>query len=66
MNYSSAIIFNGKDNPLEEKSFPLIENPGKNEVLVEITLATFCGSDVHTWLGHRPFPTPCIFVHEIV
>ena len=66
MNYSSAIIFNGKDNPLEEKSFPLIENPEKNEVLVEITLATICGSDVHTWLGHRPFPTPCILGHEIV
>jgi len=33
MNYSSTIIFNGKDKPLEEKSFPLIENPEKNEVL---------------------------------
>ena len=32
----------------------------ENEAIVKISIATVCGSDVHSWLGHRPFPTPCI------
>ncbi len=62
----SAILFNGKGEKLEHKKYPVVEDLKEGEVLVEITLATVCGSDVHTWLGHRPFPTPCILGHEMV
>ena len=62
----SAILFNGKGEKLELKKYPVTEEIDEEEVLVEITLATVCGSDVHTWLGHRPFPTPCILGHEMV
>jgi alcohol dehydrogenase len=61
-----AIIFNGPKLPLEKKEFPLYDDIGDDDAVVEITLSTVCGSDVHTWLGHRPFPTPCILGHEMV
>lgn len=36
------------------------------EVLVEIELATICGSDVHTASGHRAGPAPSVLGHEYV
>ena len=66
MNESKIIIFNGKNKPFEEKSMKINQSIGENEVLVQITLSTICGSDVHTWRGHRPFPTPCVLGHEMV
>ena len=44
----------------------LIVELDENEAIVQISISTVCGSDVHTWLGHRPFPTPCILGHEMV
>ncbi|GAB3868240.1 zinc-binding dehydrogenase [Dactylosporangium cerinum] len=35
-------------------------------VLVEIELATICGSDLHTVAGHRPTSTPTVLGHEQV
>ena len=65
-NRASAIIFNGANKPLIEKKFPIPQKIGSYEAIVKISLATICSSDVHTWLGHRPFPTPAILGHEIV
>ena len=65
-NDGDAVVFNGSKLPLQKKKFPLPENLEDDQALVEITLSTVCGSDVHTWLGHRPFPTPCILGHEMV
>ena len=62
----NAVIFNGKGLPLEKIKYDLPDTISEEEILVEISLATVCGSDVHTWLGHRPFPTPCILGHEMV
>lgn len=36
------------------------------DALVEIELATICGSDVHTTQGHRAAPTPLVLGHEQV
>ena len=66
LNDGTAIIFNGAGMPLEETKFPLTKNLGKREILVRISFSTICGSDLHTWQGHRPFPTPCILGHEMV
>ena len=65
-NKASAIIFNGANKPLTEKTFSIPEKINHDEAIVKISLATICGSDVHTWLGHRPFPTPSILGHEMV
>ncbi|OZM78074.1 zinc-binding dehydrogenase [Pseudonocardia sp. MH-G8] len=40
--------------------------PGPGEVLVEIDLATVCGSDLHTVAGHRASPAPGVLGHEQV
>jgi len=65
-NKASAVIFNGANKPLTEKEFSIPEKINPYEALVEISLSTICGSDVHTWLGHRSFPTPSILGHEMV
>jgi D-arabinose 1-dehydrogenase-like Zn-dependent alcohol dehydrogenase len=39
---------------------------GSGDVLVEVELATVCGSDVHTVLGHRDAATPLVLGHEQV
>jgi len=44
----------------------LPETLGEGEVLAEITLATICGSDLHTIAGQRQEPTPAVLGHEAV
>ena len=61
-----AIIFQGAGKPLEKVVYELPKKIEANEVLVKISLSTVCGSDLHTWLGQRAFPTHCILGHEIV
>lgn len=39
---------------------------GPGEVLVDISLATVCGSDLHTVSGRRPGPCPSVLGHEAV
>jgi len=58
-----AALFHGPGLPLEFRSLPIPE-PGPSEVLVQISLATICGSDLHTLDGRRQEPTPCILGHE--
>ena len=61
-----AIIFQGAGKPLEKVVYELPKKIEANEVLVKISLSTVCGSDLHTWLGQRAFPTHCILGHEMV
>lgn len=37
-----------------------------HDVLLRVELASVCGSDVHTVLGHRPGPSPSVLGHEYV
>jgi alcohol dehydrogenase len=60
-----AVVFHGSDRPLELLSLPL-PALGPGEVLVRLACCTLCGSDRHTYLGHRPTPTPTILGHEMV
>ena len=59
-----AAIFDSAGKPfrIEELSVPSHLNVG--EVLVQITLATVCGSDLHTHAGRRQEPVPCVLGHE--
>lgn len=53
----------GKDLEIREYPLPAVA-PGC--ILVRVTCCTICGSDVHSWMGRRPAPTPMILGHEIV
>jgi putative phosphonate catabolism associated alcohol dehydrogenase len=45
--------------------FP-IRDPLPGEVLVKVRMCTICRSDIHSYLGHRPNPTPGVLGHEII
>lgn len=40
--------------------------PRPGELLVRVRMSTICRSDLHSWEGKRPSPTPGILGHEIV
>ena len=66
MPTASAQIFDGLGHPLRSENLPLPDSLAPGEVLVEIGLATICGSDLHTLSGLRTEPTPLILGHEAV
>lgn len=56
MNGRVAVFF-GPDKPIQIREYPVPElEPGA--VLVQITMAGICGSDLHTWRGDRATPNP--------
>lgn len=60
-----AMVFDGPGQPLRPVKISL-PVPGPGEVLVRVEMCTLCGSDLHTYFGRRPGPTPCVLGHEIV
>jgi threonine dehydrogenase-like Zn-dependent dehydrogenase len=44
-----------------------VPDPGSEEILVKVTMAGICGSDLHMWRGEIPWfqPTPGIQGHEM-
>lgn len=61
-----AQVFTGPNEALQKRDIPQPGALAEGEVLVEISLATICGSDLHTLSGQRPEKTPCILGHEAV
>ncbi len=66
MNTARVQLFHGPGKPFEMRSIPLPDRLGPDEVLVEISLATICGSDLHTIEGRRSAPVACVLGHEAV
>jgi len=62
---SKAALFIAPQQPLALRDCPLPEL-SSGEVLVEVTMCTLCGSDLHTYQGHRQSPTPSVLGHEII
>ncbi|MFZ4895585.1 zinc-binding dehydrogenase [Plantibacter sp. Mn2098] len=60
-----AMVWQGVGLPHQAMAVPGV-TLGAGDVLVEVELATVCGSDVHTVLGHRNATTPLVFGHEQV
>lgn len=56
--------FQGPGRPHLVESQPLPQTLEAGEYLVKIGLSTICGSDLHTYVGRRSAPTPCILGHE--
>ncbi|MEV0567152.1 zinc-binding dehydrogenase [Dactylosporangium sp. NPDC050588] len=58
--------WDGAGSPFRVVSTALPARLDAGEVLVEVELATICGSDLHTVAGHRPAPAPTVLGHEQV
>jgi alcohol dehydrogenase len=63
--FASVALYHGEGQPFEicEREITL---PHPDDVLVQVSLATICGSDLHTVTGQRMAPTPCVLGHEAV
>jgi D-arabinose 1-dehydrogenase-like Zn-dependent alcohol dehydrogenase len=58
-------VYDQPNAPFELRMFPIRPTrPG--EVLVKVRMCTICRSDIHSYLGHRPNPTPGVLGHEII
>jgi len=59
-----AFVFTGVQQPFETREFPLpeVEPDG---ILVRVTVANICGSDLHGWHGRTPRSGPTIMGHEM-
>jgi len=62
--HTTAAVFDGPGQPLKltEVELPALAD---GETLVEVTLCTICGSDLHTYTGRRSCACPTILGHEI-
>jgi threonine dehydrogenase-like Zn-dependent dehydrogenase len=65
MNTAQVAIFKAAGAPFEFTERPL-PACGEGQALVAISLATICGSDLHTTDGRRTEPRPCVLGHEAV
>ncbi|MGG7465426.1 zinc-binding dehydrogenase [Plantibacter sp. YIM 135347] len=61
----TAMVWPGPGHPHQAMAVPGV-TLGAGDVLVEVELATVCGSDVHTVLGRRDAATPLVLGHEQV
>ncbi|MCG9128820.1 zinc-binding dehydrogenase [Candidatus Poribacteria bacterium] len=63
-NLAQTAIFHGVDKPFEIIDVPIQTVP--DTVLVRVSLATICGSDLHTVSGRRGMDVPCVLGHEAI
>lgn len=61
-----AAIFEETGKPIEIKEFEIPQTIEENAMLVKVTFATICGSDLHTITGKRKEAAPLILGHEII
>jgi putative phosphonate catabolism associated alcohol dehydrogenase len=64
MKTAWAMVFVGPGKPLEMREYP-VPDPEPGALLVETSIATICGSDIHTATGRRGGDIPGILGHEI-
>jgi len=60
-----AVVYDAPNEPFRIEEYP-VRDVNAGEVLVRITMATICRSDIHSYHGHRPNPCPGILGHEII
>ena len=59
-----VILFMGAGKPLQEREFSLPDELQPGAILVKMSVATVCGSDMHSWRGRRAFAIPATLGHE--
>jgi putative phosphonate catabolism associated alcohol dehydrogenase len=66
MNSARVQLFHGPGRSFQASSALIPDTLAPGEALVQISLATICGSDLHTIDGRRSAPAPCVLGHEAV
>lgn len=66
---AKGAVYKGLGQPFEIQEFP-VPDPEPGAILVRITMATICGSDLHMWRGDLDLaaigaPLPAILGHEM-
>ncbi len=61
---AQVALFKGVGMPFELCEVPITNTA--NTVLVKVSLATICGSDLHTVSGRRGAEVPCVLGHEVI
>ena len=62
---AQAAVYEAPNGPFILKTYPL-RAARAGEVLVRVSMATICRSDIHSYEGRRPNPCPGILGHEII
>lgn len=63
---AQAAVMSAFKTPIEIKDFPVPRQLAPGEVLVKVTLAGVCGTDVHLHKGELKVPLPLVMGHETV
>lgn len=63
---SNAAVMSAFNQPIEVKPLPIPENLVPGDVLVRVTMAGVCGTDVHLHKGQLNVPLPLIMGHETI
>ena len=66
MKTGKVIMFMGVGKPFQMFEYPVPTKIEPGAILMKTRLATICGSDMHSWMGDRPFPVPSVMGHEFV
>lgn len=66
MTAAKAAVMTAFNQPLVVQEFPLPDRLAAGDVLVMVTLAGMCGTDVHLHKGQLKVPLPLIMGHETV
>lgn len=66
MTVAKAAVMTAFNKPLVVREFPLPDRLAAGDVLVKVTLAGMCGTDVHLYKGQLKVPLPLIMGHETV
>ncbi|KIO77821.1 hypothetical protein TH53_07460 [Pedobacter lusitanus] len=60
-----AVLFSGPGKPFSISKYDLPESADE-EIIIKNLYTTICGSDIHTYCGHRSEPDQVVLGHEIV
>ena len=63
---AKAAVMDAFRKPITVREYPLPDELSPGDVLVEITMAGICGTDVHLHQGQLDVPLPLIMGHETV
>ncbi len=66
MTTAQAAVMTAFNQPVIVQDFPLPDQLGEGDVLVKVTMAGMCGTDVHLHKGQLAVPLPLIMGHETV